>query len=285
MRPPFPYYGGKQGMSQLLVGLMPPHDVYIEPFFGSGAVFFAKPLVRHQIINDVDDAVVNFLRVLRDQSDELESVCRMTPHSRTEYEAAALDGDRPDDLEYARRFWVRVNQSFGKSAGPRTGWSVTVARSQSIPASIRSRAGRFAPCADKLLSASIESTHAPDLIRRLAKTDETVIYADPPYLGSTRSNRSSSAKAKGDYRADMLDDDAHRELAEALHETPATVILSGYPGDLYDDLYGDWWHHDVAVTVHSSNSSTTERDGRIERVWSNRDLEASPQRSLWDQIG
>ena len=62
MRAPFAYYGGKMGMAKLIVSLMPEHRVYIEPFFGSGAVFFAKPPVMHEIVNDLDDAVVAFLQ-------------------------------------------------------------------------------------------------------------------------------------------------------------------------------------------------------------------------------
>lgn len=42
-KPPFSYFGGKIGMAQRIVDVMPPHRVYLEPFFGSGAVLFAKP--------------------------------------------------------------------------------------------------------------------------------------------------------------------------------------------------------------------------------------------------
>jgi hypothetical protein len=111
MRPPFAYYGGKQGMAELIVSLLPAHRVYIEPFFGSGAVFFAKPPAVIEIINDVDRGVITFFRVLRERPAELERVCALTPHARAEYEAAEL-GEDLDDLEVARRFWVKVNQSF-----------------------------------------------------------------------------------------------------------------------------------------------------------------------------
>lgn len=274
MRPPYPYFGGKQKMSHLLVSMLPPHRVYLEPFFGAGAVFFAKPLAQHSVINDIDQSVVNFLQVLRERPEDLAEVCALTPHSRVEFDAADLDAADLVALERARRFWVRVNQSFAKTSGGRTGWSATVARNQSIPATVRNRLNRFAPCAGMLMRASIECCPAVDVVTRLAKTDDTLIYADPPYLGATRVNRPTSAKAKGDYRHDMLDADRHAELAEVLRATPATVILSGYPSDLYEDLYGDWWHQDVHVTVHSSNSTTTSRDGRVERIWSNKDLDA-----------
>ena len=37
------YPGSKWGMAAEIIGMMPPHRSYVEPFFGSGAVFFNKP--------------------------------------------------------------------------------------------------------------------------------------------------------------------------------------------------------------------------------------------------
>lgn len=264
-RAPFAYYGGKAGMAPRIVSLMPGHRVYMEPFFGSGAVLFAKPPARFEILNDIDRNVVTFFEVLRSQPDELERLCALTPHSRSEYVAAEL-GEDLDDLERARRFWIRVNQSFAKTAGRQTGWSITTARTQSVPASILSRIGRFQAAAERLLGASIECCHAADLIDRLA-TDDTVIYADPPYLAETRRGRDRQRPA--DYLHDMGLPEDHERLAEALHATPASVILSGYPSPLYEDLYGDWHRIDIPVRVHSSNSVTAERGQRTEVLWLN----------------
>jgi len=112
MRPPFVYYGGKVGLASRIVDLMPPHRVYIEPFAGSLAVLFAKQPCVHEIVNDLDGAIVNFWRVLRDQPEQLERACALSPYSRAEWEACGvgLDDETLDRVERARRFWVRVNQ-------------------------------------------------------------------------------------------------------------------------------------------------------------------------------
>jgi hypothetical protein len=55
------YPGGKNGSGvyQKLINLMPPHDVYIEPFLGSGAILRMKrPAPVANIAADVDTAVV-----------------------------------------------------------------------------------------------------------------------------------------------------------------------------------------------------------------------------------
>jgi DNA adenine methylase len=269
VKPPFAYYGGKIGLARRIVDLLPPHRTYIEPFFGSGAVLFAKPPALCEIVNDVDHDVVTFFRVLRDRTDELIDLCALTPHARLEYESADLDETELDDLERARRFWVRVNQSFAKTAGRRTGWSITTARNQSVPGSILGRIARFAACAERLMHCSIECCDAADLIDRLA-TAETVVYADPPYLGETR--RGWDRQRPADYAHDMGDEARHRRLAEVLHATPAAVLLSGYHSPLYEDLYADWPRIEVPVLVHSSNAVTADRGERTEVIWSNRPL-------------
>lgn len=278
----FAYYGGKAGMAQRIVDLMPEHRVYMEPFFGSGAVFFAKQRARFEVLNDIDRNVTTFFRVLRDDLDELERVCSLTPHARAEYVDADLDVEDLDDVERARRFWVRVNQSFAKTAGRRTGWSITTARTQSVPASILGRIGRFGAAAERLMHASIECCDAASLIDRLATAD-TVIYADPPYLASTRRGRERQRPA--DYLHDMGGTDDHEDLARALHATPAKVILSGYPSPLYEDLYADWHRIEIPVRVHSSNAVTVERGQRTEVLWLNYEPVAErPEATLFEPV-
>lgn len=43
MKTPISYYGGKQRLAPIIVARIPEHDIYVEPFFGGGAVFFTKP--------------------------------------------------------------------------------------------------------------------------------------------------------------------------------------------------------------------------------------------------
>jgi DNA adenine methylase len=62
-----------------------------------------------------------------------------------------------------------------------------------------------------------------------------LIYADPPYVLSTR-----TAADKHHYGAFDYTDADHRRLIACLRQVPASVILSGYPSALYDELLGDW---------------------------------------------
>lgn len=57
-------------MTAKLLPLLPRHEQYDEPFFGGGSVFFAKAPCPHETINDADEIVMTFFRVLRDRPEE-----------------------------------------------------------------------------------------------------------------------------------------------------------------------------------------------------------------------
>ena len=83
---------------------------------------------------------------------------------------------------------------------------------------------------ERLREVQIEQQPALKLIERY-KTPSVLIYADPPYLLSTRSKRL--------YRNEMKDAD-HLELLDALDSHPGPVILSGYDHQMYNDRLKHW---------------------------------------------
>jgi len=63
LKTPITYYGGKQQLSQIILGLIPEHNLYCEPFCGGAAIFFAKEPVPVEIINDTNRELINFFKV------------------------------------------------------------------------------------------------------------------------------------------------------------------------------------------------------------------------------
>lgn len=59
------YPGAKWSYAKWITSFFPEHKVYLEPFFGSGAVFFNKKPCDYETINDLDEMVVNFFEVCR----------------------------------------------------------------------------------------------------------------------------------------------------------------------------------------------------------------------------
>lgn len=260
MKAIFPYFGAKNNAAGWLVSLFPEHRVYLEPYAGSAAVLFAKPPSRHEIINDRNRALVTFFRVLREQPDDLEAVLRLTPYARDEYLAAKLDEPGIDDVELARRWWIRSQQSVGGIVEDRTTWSASAQQGANRARTTLGKLERLHEAAARLLPVMIDNRDALDAIRLYASTPDALIYVDPPYLEETR-------QGPGGYAIDEPGAAHHVALAEALHETPATVVLSGYRCALYDKLFGDW-HVETFATIHRGGLG--EKSPREEVAWVNR---------------
>jgi DNA adenine methylase len=274
LKPPAPYYGGKTRLAPWIVSLMHAHQRYIEPFMGTASVLLAKPQSRFEVINDLDGDVVTFFRVLRDRPEDLERACRLTPYARDEFNLCR-DRRTPvvDELEQARRWWVRVMQGFNNAPGDWcNGWSISARRGTPESRSAQNTVGRFEAIAERLVGVAIENQPALDVIAKF--DDETaVIYCDPPYLGTTRSGRTRREQVK-DYAHDMLEDDDHAVLAELLRACRGHVLLSGYESALYDKLYDGWWRvESTVVRVAANHMADTSKRHATEVVWSNRELD------------
>lgn len=270
-----PYFGAKQGVAEQIVALLPPHLHYVEPYCGSLSVLLAKPLSAMETVNDLDARLMTFWRVLRDRPDDLERACALTPHSRAEYVACRSAAPSSDEVETARRVHVLLTQGRGGTLrDATTGWRHFVTArgsSHGMAGNLGGYLARIAPAAQRLRSVSLESMPALDLIGKYGQADDVLLYIDPPYLGSLR-------QPGNDYRHDMRGEAEHRELAAALRGCAASVVLSGYPSDLYDrELFFDW----SRVELAASAGNGLER-ARTEVVWSNRPLGAQP--SLLDEL-
>jgi DNA adenine methylase len=277
MRPAFPYYGAKGRLAPWIAGLMPrEHRVYVEPFAGSAAVLFARPRpAAHEVLNDLDGNVVTFFRVLREREPELVRALTLTPYSREEYRAADLNTDL-DDLERARRFFVRTTQSFnaaGAAASKRASWSNGMRRGSSQATTVADLVDRLHYAAARLRRVIVENRAAADVIR-LYDAPDAVLYCDPPYLDSTRTGL--RAAVPGDYSYDTCGESDHRALAEVLHGCRSAVLLSGYGSPLYDELYGDWDRVEVTVQRPTTNRRGHTGTAGVEVVWSNRPLSQQP---------
>jgi DNA adenine methylase len=271
VKPIVPYHGGKGRLAEWIVSLLPAHRVYVEPFAGSAAVLLTKPRSTHEILNDIDGDVVNFYRVLREQPEDLERACRLTPYARDEFALATITTeDDLTDLERARRWWVRINQSFAHTGSNATGWSTSIIRGSNNARTVLNRMDRFAAVAERLATVTIENRDALEVLDRYATADG-VIYADPPYLLSTRSGE-GRRRPGGDYPHEFGTDDDHRRLADVLHASSATVLLSGYHSTLYDELYADWPCAERRIVRRSSNGRSGALPHVLEVVWSNRPI-------------
>lgn len=242
-RPATRYFGGKWKLAPWIISHFPVHRVYTEAFGGGGSVLLRKRRSYAEIYNDRWSVIVNVFRVLRDpiQSSELKRRLELTPFARDEFDACSDEviGVMADPIERARLTILRSYAGFGSSsanAEHSTGFRANSNRSGTTPAhDWMNYPSHIEALTNRLRGVVIENRNATDVIQS-HDGEETLHYVDPPYPHSTRSMRRRNAN----YVYEMTDDD-HRELATVLHNVAGSVVLSGYPCDLYDqELYSDW---------------------------------------------
>lgn len=122
MRGIIKYPGSKWRISDWILSYFPKHHSYLEPFFGSGAVFFSKQRSNIETINDLDEDVVNLFHWVQHDSERLAHEIYYTPYSRQIYDNAFLPDDE-NSLDKAVKFLIRLNMGYGyRTTGAKVGW-------------------------------------------------------------------------------------------------------------------------------------------------------------------
>ncbi len=246
IKTPITYYGGKQNLAKRIVDLMPEHSVYTEAFAGGGAVFFLKPKVTNEIINDTDAFVTVFYKVLQEDFEALKSKIKVTAYSRVVYNVALNMYKQPTfftDLQRAWAFFVLTNMGFSGRIGSfgcytkgtkAMGWE----RKKEL----------FTPeLKERLIGTQIECTDALKIIT-LRDSPESLHYIDPPYFNSNMGHYGGYTKK--DFIA----------LLQVLSKIKGKFILSSYPSDelaLYTKKFG--WHTKTIKQLVSVNQTKSKK--------------------------
>ena len=261
MRAVFRYPGSKWSIAEWIISHFPEgyeKMVYLEPFLGSGAVFFNKNPGAVETINDLDSDVVNLFQILRDRPDDLKRVLELTPYSREEYDKSFERCEDP--LEKARRYMVKTTQAIGAKLGHgKCGWrnhkqmkiGGTACKWGGITETIDAAASRLRGSTTNLVQ--IEKMDALLLIERY-NTPDALIYIDPPYVRSTR-------KSGALYSHEMTDEDQKR-LLEIIVSSKAKIIISGYDNAMYNETLKEW-------RTDTTMSQTTSMEMACEKIWMN----------------
>lgn len=230
------YFGGKWALAPWIIGHMPAHRVYVEPFGGAASVLLRKPRSRVEVYNDLDGEVVGIFRALQDpaQCRELIRKLRRTPYSRREFERAFEASAEP--IERSRRAIVRAYMAFHHSAlfnPKKTTFADARHNHGGSPKSSEwaSYPRTLAAVCRRLRGVVIEHGDALRVIR-VQDSPDTLFFVDPPYVASTRDRGSV-------YRHEM-DDARHAELLALLRGIRGRAMVSGYASALYDGLLHGW---------------------------------------------
>ena len=236
MKTPITYYGGKQQLVSTILPMIPPHKIYCEPFFGGGAVFFAKGPSYLEVINDKNDLLITFYKQCVNNFDELQRKIQTTLHSESEYKKAKRIYNNPrhcKKVDVAWAVWVVTNMSI--MATPRGGWRRDNGTGGSH-AAVSTDAHRIDfqhQIHDRLKHVQISCVDAIDVIKG-RDTEETFFYLDPPYIGCDQKH----------YRGYGEDD--FKRLLDVLADIKGKFILSNFMSQtLLEYILGEKWEYRV----------------------------------------
>jgi len=245
MKTPLTYYGGKQQLSPTIVSIIPAHRIYVEPFVGGGAVFFAKPASPVEVINDINSELVNFYQQAKINFPLLEQEIRISLHSRDLHRRARVVYENPDMFDALKRawaVWVLAIQSYGAKLDGSFGYD----RSGQTSKKIAARRESFTEdLALRLQQVQIECADALRIIRS-RDTPETFFYLDPPYFNSDM----------GHYDGYTVED--FEMLLKSVAQAEGRFLLSSYPSELLKD-YGrkhGWRSYEKRMALAMSAASS-----------------------------
>lgn len=231
-----------------IAGLTSRRTRYIEPFAGMCGVLMCREPVPFELINDLDQRIVTWWKVVRERPDELKHYLHNTPYSRAVYDRSksiVRSGEPVDELTMAHAVAVVLTQSRIPSL-PGTGWRVTGRGAGSHP---DATSRQIHALADRMRRVKLECRDAQTIADYWAGKDDTTIYLDPPYRGL------------GEYAVDT----DLGALADIVRHAKADVAISGYASCGWDDLLPDYERREMA-THHVGAGGW-----RTECVWVNYD--------------
>ena len=253
------YPGAKWGLAKKIIPYIPKHHSYLEPFFGSGAVFFNKEPSRIETINDLDGNVVNLFDCIREDPEHLAAIVAATPYSREMYNRSFDDvvDDSLGKFQRSAAFLTSCWQMYGFRVNRyKPGWKNDVQGRERMYAlwSWYKLPESIITVAERLRQVQMENRPALEVIGRF-DSENVFMYLDPPYVLNTRNGKQ--------YAFEMSDAD-HAKLLEAICNTSAKVMISGYENALYEEFLAGW-----KKVVFPSKSAYGGK--RAEVIWMNYD--------------
>lgn len=114
--------GNKTKISQEIQKHFPIHEIYIEPFFGAGGMYFNKPKAKYNFLNDIDEDVYNLYRCLLDNKEELVKWIEITPITEKQFKEWGKGKRESTNILNAVRFLFISNYGlYGKANTLRIG--------------------------------------------------------------------------------------------------------------------------------------------------------------------
>jgi len=210
--------GNKSLIAKKIQSHFPRHDIYMEPFFGAGGMYFNKPKAKFNYINDMDDDVYNLFRQIIDNKDEFVKLLKDIPITEKQFKSWGKGKKEEDDLMNAIRFIFISNFGlFGKPDTLRIG--------ATNPKNIVFK--NIDKTLDWLDNAYFFNVDFRKFFGKFYYKDNIsrcFCYCDPPYLGT------------GDNYSDSFVEQDTRDLFQVLIDSKVKFAVSEFDNGVILDL-------------------------------------------------
>jgi len=221
-------------------------DEYREPFFGGGAVFFAKEKSNYNWINDISPELINFYEVisepeLREQlikDLEKENLPTKERHKEVKFSCPTSKKDRA--FKY---FYLNRTSYGGIMKKPAWGFHPT----KSVPP--EKWGERIRTAGRKLENCRITCVDYEHVINSPRKGKRVFYFLDPPYFNADQKRAYENSFEKSE----------HFRLFRILKELNDPFILTYDDCSEIRDLYAWAYIYEVSWRYHTSNSNKASR--------------------------
>jgi DNA adenine methylase len=191
--------GGKRRLKKEIVKRIPPHEKYVEPFFGGGSVFFSKNPSMKEIINDLDPSIAKVHKAV-----QRDNVCCDLKENRQKWENIKRKQQSGKKLTTCEQIYLHT-ASYGGTGQKYRGKPRKVPRKKVC----------FTKQHERLQNAKIRNEDGLKLIKK-HDSPSTFFYIDPPYhqTGCQYPDKDKLCKIKP------------TELANTLNEIQGKFLLS-----------------------------------------------------------
>lgn len=246
---PFRYAGGKFYARKLIIEHIPKHSYYVEPFAGGASIFFAKSKAEKNWLNDIDEELINCMKVIRDNPHELiwqlkDEVATKERHGyyKNEYKPS-------NEIERAAR-WFYLNRTsysgimniqncfwgYGDKYSMRPeNWPRNILRTSK-----------------KLENVILSSKDFEEVIEEV--DDEAFMFVDPPYFNADQDKFYTHAFTKDDhYRlCEVLKRNSNRiKFLITYDNTPAVKELYSWALNIFEKE----WNYTINRTDDQKNGT------------------------------
>jgi len=230
------YIGSKARLSEHIIKLMPKHESYIEPFFGSGAVFFNKAPVKHELVNDAHHELYKFLLYMQHHGDAMKSEIKKYSYNEALYEDITSGNIKiPTELHRIAMWYIVRAMNY---RGTTNSFGIISSINNVIEVQRIAKIDEYLDYyIDRIKNACITNKDVFKLLECDIKSN-ALIYLDPPYLFEDN-------RVKNYYQFDCNDftrKKTHAKLKgymDELTEKNINIICSYKEHDLLYEWYGE----------------------------------------------